>query len=73
MPIHRAGLKISALVGGMVAGADSIADMAVLWYGGIGWLFTGMRATDHVADISAVAEVRACAGSWTLSPSPPGS
>ncbi len=29
-PGHAAGLKVSALVAGMVAGADSIADMSVL-------------------------------------------
>jgi hypothetical protein len=39
-----AGLKVSALVGGMVAGADSISDMAVLRHGGMGRLFTGVRA-----------------------------
>jgi len=41
---HAAGLKVSALVGGMVTGADSIADMAVLRHGGMGRLFTGVRA-----------------------------
>ena len=35
---------VSALVGGMVAGADSIADMAVLRHGGTRRLFTGIRA-----------------------------
>ena len=39
-----AGLKVSALVGGMVAGADSIADMDVLRHGGMGRLFDGIRA-----------------------------
>ena len=34
-PGHAAGLKVSALVGGMVAGADSISDMAVLRHGGM--------------------------------------
>jgi hypothetical protein len=43
-PGHAAGLKVSALVAGMMAGADSIADMAVLRHGGLGRLFTGMRA-----------------------------
>ena len=43
-PGHAAGLKVSALVGGMVAGADSIADMAVLRHGGMHRLFTGVRA-----------------------------
>jgi hypothetical protein len=41
---HAAGSKVSALVAGMVAGADSIADMAVLRHGGMGQLFTGVRA-----------------------------
>ncbi len=41
---HAAGLKVSALVAGMVAGADSIADMAVLRHGGMDRLFSGVRA-----------------------------
>ena len=41
---HAAGAKVSALVAGMVAGADSIADMAVLRHGAMGRLFTGVRA-----------------------------
>ena len=41
---HADGLKGSALVGGMVAGADSISDMAVLRHGGMRRLFTGVRA-----------------------------
>jgi hypothetical protein len=43
-PGHAAGLKVSALVAGMVAGADSIADMAVLRHGGMNKLFAGVRA-----------------------------
>ena len=43
-PGHAAGLKVSALVAGMVAGADSIADMAVLRHGGMDKLFAGVRA-----------------------------
>ena len=35
----NAGLKVSSLVGGMVAGADSIDDMAVLRHGGMGRVF----------------------------------
>src|SRR5665213_1407051 len=37
----HAGAKVSALVAGMVAGADSIEDMALLRHGGMGRLFTG--------------------------------
>ena len=35
----NAGLKVASLVGGMVAGADSIDDMALLRHGGMGRLF----------------------------------
>ena len=34
------GLKLSSLVAGMVAGADSIEDMALLRHGGMGTVFT---------------------------------
>ncbi|MBG6240105.1 hypothetical protein IWX78_003100 [Mycetocola sp. CAN_C7] len=34
----NAGLKVTALVAGMVAGADSIDDMAVLRHGGMSFL-----------------------------------
>ncbi|HET9649283.1 MAG TPA: IS1380 family transposase [Microlunatus sp.] len=40
----NAGLKVSSLVAGMVAGADSIDDMALLRHGGMGRLFTGVYA-----------------------------
>jgi len=40
----NAQLKISALVAGMVAGADSIDDMDLLRHGGMKRLFTGVRA-----------------------------
>ncbi len=36
----NAGLKVSSLVGGMVAGADSIDDMALLRHGGMSRIFT---------------------------------
>lgn len=39
-----AGAKVAAMVAGMLAGADSIADMDLLRYGGMGRLFTGIRA-----------------------------
>ena len=37
-------MKVTALVAGMVAGADSIEDMDLLRHGGMGRLFTGVRA-----------------------------
>jgi hypothetical protein len=36
----NAGLKVASLVGGMVAGADSIDDMVLLRHGGMGRIFT---------------------------------
>src|SRR4051795_4773086 len=40
----HAGLKLSSLVAGMSAGADSIDDMALLRHGGMGKVFTGAYA-----------------------------
>ncbi len=40
----NAGSKVSSLVAGMVAGADSIDDMAVLRHGGMNKLFTSIYA-----------------------------
>ncbi|MDQ3710579.1 MAG: IS1380 family transposase [Actinomycetota bacterium] len=40
----NAGLKVASLVAGMVAGADSIDDMALLRHGGMGRIFTGAYA-----------------------------
>ena len=40
----NAGLKVAALVAGMVAGADSIDDMAVLRHGGMKKIFTSCYA-----------------------------
>src|SRR6266487_2814711 len=39
-----AGAKVASLVAGMVAAADSIADMDVLRHGGMARLFSGVRA-----------------------------
>lgn len=40
----NAGSKVASLVAGMVAGADSIDDMAVLRHGGMKKLFTSIYA-----------------------------
>jgi Transposase DDE domain group 1 len=40
----NAAIKVPALVAGMVAGADSIADMDLLRHGGMTRLFAGIRA-----------------------------
>jgi hypothetical protein len=39
-----AGSKVACLVAGMLAGADSIADMGLLRHGGMGRLMVGVRA-----------------------------
>jgi len=41
---RRAHLKVPGLVAGMIAGADSIDDMALLRHGAMGRLFIGARA-----------------------------
>lgn len=63
----NAGLKLSSLVAGMAAGADSIEDMALLRHGGMGKIFTGAYAPStlgsflrsftfgHVRQVDAVA------------------
>src|SRR5215213_7053889 len=63
----NAGLKLSSLVAGMAAGADSIDDMALLRHGGMGKVFTAAYAPStlgsflraftfgHVRQVDAVA------------------
>jgi hypothetical protein len=63
----HAGLKLSSLVAGMAAGADSIDDMALLRHGGMGKVFTAAYAPStlgsflraftfgHVRQVDAVA------------------
>ncbi len=63
----NARLKVPALVAGMIAGADSIDDMALLRHGAMGGLFTDVRASStlgtflrtlsfgHVRQLDAVA------------------
>ena len=41
----NASAKVSAIIAGMIAGADSISDLDVLRHGGMGRLFTGLRAS----------------------------
>ncbi len=73
------GAKVTALVAGMVVGADSIADMGLLRHGGMGRLFTGLYAPStlgsflrafafgHVRQLDAVA-ARLVAGLATRTP-----
>jgi len=44
VPAASAAVKATAVVGGMLAGADSIDDLDVLRHGGMVKLFTGVRA-----------------------------
>lgn len=43
VPSPNAAAKTAAVVGGMLAGADSIDDLDLLRHGGMGRLFTGVR------------------------------
>ena len=71
VPSPNAGVKVTALVAGMVAGADSIDDMDLLRHGGDGPpVHRGAGAVD-VGHVPALVHVRACRVSWTRSP--PGS
>jgi hypothetical protein len=47
----NAGLKVASLVAGMVAGADSIDDMALLRHGGMGRLFTNAYAPSTLGSV----------------------
>lgn len=44
VPCPNAGLKTSSVIGGMLAGADSIDDLDLLRHGGMKRLFAGVRA-----------------------------
>lgn len=82
----NAGLKVSSLVAGMIAGADSIDDMALLRHGGMARIFTGAYAPStlgsflrsftfgHIRQLDAVASrfLLALAGLASLFPTPAG-
>ena len=79
----NAGLKVTSLVAGMVAGADSIDDMALLRHGGMSRIFTRAYAPStlgsflraftfgHVRQLDAVA-ARVLAGLARCTPLLPG-
>ncbi len=48
VPSPNAGAKAAGVVAGMLAGADSIDDLDVLRHGGMGKVFTGVRAPSTV-------------------------
>ncbi len=48
VPSPNAGVKAACVVAGMIAGADSIDDLDVLRHGGMGKVFTGVRAPSTV-------------------------
>ncbi len=54
-----AGVKVPALVAGMVAGADSIEDMDLLRHGGMGRLFDRGPGAVDVGHVPAVVHLRA--------------
>ena len=45
------GLKVASLVGGIVAGADSIDDMALLRHGGMGRIFSRAYAPSTLGSL----------------------
>ena len=55
----NAGLKVASLVAGMVAGADSIDDMALLRHGGMGRVFTRSYAPIDARVVPARVHLRA--------------
>ncbi len=48
VPSANASVKAACVVAGMIAGADSIDDLDVLRHGGMGKVFTGVRAPSTV-------------------------
>ena len=56
----NAAVKVPALVAGMVAGADSIDDMDLLRHGGMGRLFSGIRAPSTLGSFLRSVPVRPC-------------
>jgi hypothetical protein len=80
----NAHVKVPGVVAGMIAGADSITDLGLLRHGGMGRLFTGIRAPStmgtflraftfgHVRQLDAVAEgfLTRLAGHTPLLPGP---
>lgn len=63
----NAGAKVSSLVAGMVAGADSIDDLAVLRHGAMGKLFNRIYAPRRWARSCAPSPLVTSAN-WTRSP-----
>ena len=62
----NAGLKVTSLVAGMVAGADSIDDMAILRHGGMRRVFDACYAPSTLGSFLR-SSASAMSGSWTRS------
>src|SRR4026208_2364138 len=70
----NAGRKITSLVAGMVAGADSIDDMALLRHGAMGTIFDHPYAPSPLVWDMRLSPLRSLVGlgrSWVVSPSGP--
>jgi hypothetical protein len=63
----KAAVKVTALIGGMVAGADCIDDMDLLRHGATDRLFNGVRARRRWGR-SCARSPSGMSGSWTRSP-----
>jgi hypothetical protein len=66
----NAGLKVASLIAGMIAGADSIDDMALLRHGGMGRVFANAYAPSTLVRSCARSPSATSANSTRL---PPGS
>ena len=51
VPSPNAAVKVSAVVAGMAVGADSIDDLDRLRHGGMGRLFSGIRAPSTLGTV----------------------
>src|SRR3982750_2969372 len=67
VPSPNAPVKVTALLAGMLAGADSIDDMDLLRHGAMDRLFTGVRAPSTLGTFLRVFRSGTCAR-WTRSP-----
>ena len=67
VPSPNPGVKVAVVVAGMVAGADSIDDLDRLRHGGMGRLFTGIRAPSTLGTFCGRSP-SATSSSWTRSP-----
>lgn len=69
----NAAAKLTALIGGMAAGADSIIDMDLLRHGGMGRVFEQVRALPTLGTFLRWAAPPRCSTTWSSPSAPDGS